>query len=130
MEIITNYKDERVVKSYDIIGLSSADMYEMSKLFDIVMNIRINHLTSDKKEYLSDEDLMRIEAVLDTLTEGHRVELKESVFKKKVEAIQRSNEALRRMKLAAGKPAVDNPNVEGWADEAVAAQTSTMVENY
>lgn len=103
MEIVVNYEEKQMVSSYDIIGLSSADMYEMSELFNIVMNIRINHLTSDKKVYLSDEDLLRIEAVLDTLTEGHRIELKKSVFEEKRESIERSNEQLRRMKLASTK---------------------------
>ena len=106
MEIITNYKDERVVKSYDIIGISSADMYEMSELFNTVMNIRINHLTSDKKVYLSDEDLMRIEAVLDTLTEGHRIELKKSAFAAKLESIKKSNESLLKMKAESNAPTV------------------------
>ena len=87
-------------------------------------HIRINHLTSDKKVYLSDEDLLRVEAILDTLTEGHRIELKKSVFEEKRESIERSNEQLRRMKLASTKPAVDT--IVEWDDEAVAKQTSTF----
>lgn len=124
MKIIVNYEEKQMVSSYDIVGLSSADMHEMSELFNIVMNIRINHLTSDKKVYLSDEDLLRIEAVLDTLTEGHRIELKKSVFEEKRESIERSNEQLRQMKLASTKPAIEP--VKYWDDEAVAEQTSTF----
>lgn len=122
MEIKRNCSNQLVTESYDIIGLTSADMHEMSLLFKRCMEIRVNHITSDKKEYITDDELLRIEAVLDCLTEGHRVELKKSVFEGKKESIEKSNEILRRMKQSPEKPTVD-PVVE-WDDQAVAEQTS------
>lgn len=126
MKIVVNYEETKMVLSYDIIGLSSADMHEMSQLFKRVMQIRVNHITSDKKEYISDDDLMRIEAVLDVLTEGHRVELKKSSFEERIESIKRSNEALSKLKKESDKEVLIKGGPGSWPEAPIAGESKNF----
>lgn len=81
MRIIRNYSKEELVESYEIKGILRVDMYKMTKVYNRVMHIIGNHLDeSAKKEYLNDDDLYDIAAILDVLTEGNKITLTTSVF--------------------------------------------------
>lgn len=84
MLVTRNYAEERVIESYTIEGVTRADMYKMTQVYDRVMNIIGNHLnkSAEKKEYLSDDDLYDIVAILGVLTEDNRTKLEESEFDK------------------------------------------------
>ena len=77
-----NYSEEKVIKSYTISGITRGDMYKMTKVYDRVMAIIGNHVDKDaeKKEYLNDDDLYDIAAILSVLTENNRINLLRSVF--------------------------------------------------
>lgn len=89
MLVTRNYTQERVIESYTIDGVTRADMYKMTQVHDKVVNIIGNHLnkSAEKKEYLSDDDLYDIAAILDVLTEGNRTCIKESIFEKRKEEL-------------------------------------------
>jgi len=89
MLVTRNYTEERVIESYTISGVTRADMYKMTQVYDKVMSIIGNHLgkSAEKKEYLSDDDLYDIVAILDVLTENNRTCIKKSVFEKRKEEL-------------------------------------------
>jgi hypothetical protein len=89
MLVTRNYTQERVIESYTISGVTRADMYKMTQVYDKVMNIIGNHLnkSAEKKEYLSDDDLYDIVSILDVLTENNRIGIKESIFEKRKEEL-------------------------------------------
>ena len=97
MLVTRNYAEERVIESYTISGVTRADMYKMTEVHDKVMDIIGNHLnkSAEKKEYLSDDDLYDIVAILDVLTENNRTCIKESIFeKRKEELLKRHKEII------------------------------------
>lgn len=120
MEIKRNYGTQLVTESYDIIGVTRADMHQMTEVHDRVMDILQNHADKnvEKKEYLSDEDLFNIVGILDVLIEGNRLVNPKSVFEERSTQIKKLHNSIAE----AAKPAVD-PVVE-WDDKAVAEQTS------
>ena len=70
MLVQRNYAEEKVIESYTITGVTRADMYKMTQVYDRVMGIIGNHLDkkAEKKEYLSDDDLYDIVSILDIIT--------------------------------------------------------------
>lgn len=89
MLIKRNYIDERVIESYDVMGLSNADMRELTRLYDRVNEVLVNHVQgAEKKIYLNDEDLYSLVSVLDVLTENNRRSLQESVFERRMKQIK------------------------------------------
>lgn len=89
MLVTRNYMEERVIESYTISGVTRADMYKMTQVYDKVMSIIGNHLdkSAEKKEYLSDDDLYDIVSILDVLTENNRTCIKKSTFEKRKEEL-------------------------------------------
>lgn len=89
MLVTRNYAQERVIESYTISGVTRADMYKMTQVYDKVMSIIGNHLdkSAEKKEYLSDDDLYDIVSILDVLTENNRTCIKKSVFEDRKEKL-------------------------------------------
>lgn len=89
MNVTRNYADEQVIKSYTIEGISRGDMYKMTQVCKKVTKVIGNHLNkkAKKKEYLSDDDLYDIVAILEVLTEENKVNLVGSVFDEKKEAL-------------------------------------------
>lgn len=85
MLVQRNYAEEKVIESYTITGVTRADMYKMTQVYDRVMNVIVNHLnkSAEKKKYLDDNDLYDIASILDVLTENNRTKLKESEFDKR-----------------------------------------------
>lgn len=93
MTTIRNYSKEELVESYDIKGVSRADMYKMTETYNRVIHIIENHLDKNaKKEYISDDDLYDIAAILDVLTENNKITLTTSVFDKRKENIMKMHE--------------------------------------
>ena len=119
MDVIRNYKDERVIESYTITGITRADMFFMTRLHDRIMDVIGNHLNkkAEKRVYLNDDDLYEVVSVLDILTMGNRTKLLESEFSlRKEELIQMHKELCESCEKA--------QEVEEWDDEAIAEQTS------
>lgn len=89
MLVQRNYADERVIESYTISGVTRADMYKMTQVYDRVMSIIGNHLDkkAEKKEYLSDDDLYDIVSILDIITENNRTSIKKSCFEERKEEL-------------------------------------------
>lgn len=96
MLVTRKYTEERVIESYTIAGVTRADMHKMTQMYDRVMNIIGNHLdkSAEKKEYLSDDDLYDIVAILDVLTEGNKTNLKESAFDKRKKELLKMHKEL------------------------------------
>ena len=96
MLVQRNYAEERVIESYTITGVTRADMYKMTQVYDRVMGIIGNHINkkAEKKEYLSDDDLYDVAAILDVFTENNRTSIKKSCFEKKKEEILKMHEEL------------------------------------
>ena len=96
MLVTRNYAEERVIESYTIEGVTRADMYKMTQVHNKVMNIIGNHLnkSAEKKEYLSDDDLYDIVAILDVLTEDNKVKIKENAFDKRKEELLKMHKEL------------------------------------
>ena len=96
MLVQRHYKEEKVVESYTIDGVTSADMHKMTQVYDKVMGIIANHLNkkAEKKEYLSDDDLYDIVAILDVLTDGNRVCIRKSAFEERKEELLKMHKEL------------------------------------
>ena len=96
MFVTRNYKEEKVVESYTISGVTNADMHKMTQMHKQVTSIIANHLDkkAEKKEYLSDDDLYDIAAVLDVLTENNRVCTIKSVFEERKEELLKMHKEL------------------------------------
>ena len=112
MLIKRNYEEERRIASYDIIGLTRADMYELTQVYDEVNKVIINHLTEDKKLYISDETLIRVLAILDVLTENNRTTLMKSEFEKRRETLLKSHDIIKK---TASKECPDDFNKKALA---------------
>ena len=96
MLVQRNYTQERVIESYTIGGITRAEMYKMTQVYDRVMGVIGNHLnkSAKKKEYLSDDDLYDIVSILDVLTEGNRVCIKKSAFEDRKEELIKMHKEL------------------------------------
>lgn len=96
MSVNREYAETKVIESYTISGVTSADMCKMTQVHDRVMCVIGNHLnkSAEKKEYLSDDDLYDIVSILDVLTEGNREIVKKSVFDERKELIVKSHKEL------------------------------------
>ena len=96
MLIQRNLSYKEMIKSYTIEGVSKADMYKMTKVYDKVMKVIGNHLDKEakKKEYLSDDDLYDIVAILDVLTEGNKTCIEMSCFDGRKEKLIKMHEEL------------------------------------
>lgn len=96
MLVQRNYAEERVIESYTITGVTRADMYKMTQVYKRVMDIIGNHINkkAEKKEYLSDDDLYDVVAILDVLTRDNRVNLMKSCFEERKEELLKMHEEM------------------------------------
>lgn len=112
MRVNREYADARVIESYTISGITRADMRKMTQVYDRVMGVIENHLdkSAEKKEYLSDDDLYDIVAILDILTENNKTCIETSVF-------DRCKEKLLKMHKEIVEASVDQPQEQPVIEE-------------
>ena len=106
MVIKRNYEQERVIESYTITGVTRADMYKMTQVYERVISIIDNHLDkkAEKKEYLSDDDLYDIASILDIITENNRTIIEKSVFEERKEKLIPLLEAIANAPVEESEP--------------------------
>lgn len=93
MNVVPFYEEK--LSSMDICGLNSKEIHQICELSDRLHHILLSHRPENKmkKEYVSDDELIKMLSILNTVAENVSVDDKESEFDKQEEKFRKELES-------------------------------------